>query len=405
MRIIDLALKDLRQVFRDRKSLLFLLIMPIAFTFFFGFAFAKPTGEQDTRLKVGVVNHDPNGSLSGALIDLLTASSAVRPVLVDQATAAQLDSQVLKGDLTAGLVIPLDYSEAVLKGEMPELEIIIDEESNNGQTMRRALQTNITRLFSMVEAAELSARALEAQTPFTSQAERAAYLNDAVTRALLAWKEQPLSITVTVPVQESGAPAADNPYNQFSPGMIVQFVIFGLTQAAMVMVIERKTGAMARLLTTPLKKAELIAGHILGMFILFFLQQVLLVLFGQFVLKVDYLREPLAILTVITALALFVSTLGLLISALARREDQVILWAMIAMFLFSALGGSWFSLEMVGKAFATIGHLTPTAWAMDAFQNILMRGLGLGSVFLPVSIILAYSAAFFGLAVWRFKFE
>ena len=77
MRIIDLALKDLRQVFRDRKSLLFLLVMPIVFTFFFGFAFAKPAGEEDNRLKVGIVNQDPQGILSQSLLDLLSASAAV----------------------------------------------------------------------------------------------------------------------------------------------------------------------------------------------------------------------------------------------------------------------------------------------------------------------------------------
>ena len=72
---------------------------------------------------------------------------------------------------------------------------------------------------------------------------------------------------------------------------------------------------------------------------------------------------------------------------------------------FAALGGAWFSLEMVGKTFATIGHLTPTAWAIDGFQNIIMRGQGLESVLLPVGIILAYSGVFFGLAIWKFKFE
>jgi ABC-2 type transport system permease protein len=404
MRIIDLALKDLRQIIRDRQSLLFMLIMPVAFTFFFGFAFAKPSVQEDNRLKIGIVNQDPQGLLSNTLIDLLSSSAVVRPVLLDEAGAAQVDSQVLKGDLTAALIITSDFSAATLRGEEPQLEVITDEESDAGQTMRRALQTDITRLVSMVKTAELSAQNAEKQQAFTSQAERQAYLEDGVTRALQAWQEQPLSIEITGPVQKADA-AADNPYNQFSPGMIVQFVIFGLVQAAMVMVIERKTGAMARMLTTPMKKVELIAGHILGMFIIFFTQQALLILFGQFVLKVNYLREPLAILIIISALSLFVSALGLLISAIAKREDQVIIWAMITMFLFSALGGSWFSLEMVGKTFATIGHLTPTAWAMDAFQNIILRGLGLSSIFLPVAVILAYAAAFFAIAIWRFKFE
>jgi hypothetical protein len=45
----------------------------------------------------------------------------------------------------------------------------------------------------------------------------------------------------------------------------------------------------------------------------------------------------------------------------------------------------------------------PMAWAMDGFQNIVLRSLGLNSVLLPVGILLTYASTFFGLAVWRFK--
>ena len=107
----------------------------------------------------------------------------------------------------------------------------------------------------------------------------------------------------------------------------------------------------------------------------------------------------------ITVAGAWVAALGLLVSTLSKQEDQVTLYAMVAMFLFSALGGAWFSLEMVGGAFAAIGHLTPTAWAIDGFQNLIVRGQGLASVVQPVSILLAYTAAFFGIAVWKFRYE
>jgi ABC-2 type transport system permease protein len=45
----------------------------------------------------------------------------------------------------------------------------------------------------------------------------------------------------------------------------------------------------------------------------------------------------------------------------------------------------------------------PSSWAMTGYQNILIRGLGLESVWMPVSILLAYALVCFGLAVWRFR--
>jgi ABC-2 type transport system permease protein len=73
------------------------------------------------------------------------------------------------------------------------------------------------------------------------------------------------------------------------------------------------------------------------------------------------------------------------------------------MFLFSAMGGTWFPLETSSGAFAVIGKLMPSAWAMNGYQNILIRGLGSESACLPALVLIAYALGFFGLAVWRFR--
>jgi ABC-2 type transport system permease protein len=192
---------------------------------------------------------------------------------------------------------------------------------------------------------------------------------------------------------------------QASPGMIVQFTILGLVSSASILVLERKTRTLQRMLTTSMRRWEIIAGHTLAMFVVVLTQEALLVVAGQLIFGVDYAREPLAVLMVMAGLAAWIAGLGLFISTLAKVEDQVVVFSLLAMFLFSALGGAWFPLEGTGPAFNTVGHLTPGAWAMDGFQNVVVRGLGVESVLLPAGVLLAYAAAFFGLAVWRFKFE
>jgi ABC-2 type transport system permease protein len=47
----------------------------------------------------------------------------------------------------------------------------------------------------------------------------------------------------------------------------------------------------------------------------------------------------------------------------------------------------------------------PTAWAMDGFQNIILRGLGDASALLPAAILLGVGLLFLAVAVWRFRFE
>jgi len=70
--ILDLASKDLLQMLRDRKTFLFLLLMPVAFTLLFGFIF-NGTAQTDTdaRLPVGLLNQDQAAPLSLELEALL----------------------------------------------------------------------------------------------------------------------------------------------------------------------------------------------------------------------------------------------------------------------------------------------------------------------------------------------
>ena len=80
MRVLNLAYKDLSQILKDWKSGLFLLVMPLLFTLFFGFVFgAGSTTEPDVdpRLPVGVIDQD-HGSLAASRLlgGLMLAAAA-----------------------------------------------------------------------------------------------------------------------------------------------------------------------------------------------------------------------------------------------------------------------------------------------------------------------------------------
>ncbi len=399
MRIIHLAIKDLSQILRDWKSGLFLLIMPLLFTLFFGFVMGSasaPKQEVDPRLPVGVIDRD-GGILAGNLQTLLEESNVIRPVLLAREEFQSADRKVQDGDLAAVIIIPAGYTDGQLADQPVPLDVIIDQNQPASQTVSRALETVSGRLLGAVEAAHIS------QTP---QAQNNLY--DSLAQAISAWQDPALTVAV---IKATGEAAKENEassisgYSQASAGMMVQFSIFGLITSAMVLVLERKSGTLQRLLSSPIRSYEIIAGHVLAMFCIVFAQLSILVLVGQLVFGVDYARQPLAILLMITVLAIWAASLGLLISAISRKEDQVITLSLIAMFVFAAMGGAWFPLEVAGKAFAAIGHIMPTAWAMDGFQNILLRGLAFPSVLLPAGILMLYALAFFGLALWRFRFE
>jgi ABC-2 type transport system permease protein len=395
MRILDLALKDLSQILRDKRSLLFLVAMPIAFTLFMGFAYrsgenGKP---QDPRMPLAWVEETPGGTLSELLYTRLEASDTLKPVQMDKAEAL---AALQKREVDGVLVIPSGFAEEAQAGKVPQITLIADAASTNGQSLYQLLRVPISQLMSAVEISQMSVDMVGNSNEFAPALE-------------LAWKKWGMNNAGSLVrmeqavAQKSESWFGDNPYNQSSPGILVQFAIMGLVTSAQILAQERKSRTLQRLMTTAMKPWEVLIGHLLGMFAIVFLQIAMLVIFGQFVLGVDYLRVPLGTLLVLVALGLWVSSMGLLIGLLARGDDQVTMYSMIAMFGFSALGGAWFPLEMTGGIFAAIGKALPSAWAITGLQNILIRGLTLSSAWLPTGVLLVYALAFFILAVWRFR--
>jgi ABC-2 type transport system permease protein len=185
--------------------------------------------------------------------------------------------------------------------------------------------------------------------------------------------------------------------------MMLQFAIAGLLTAAQVIVAERKSRTLQRLLTTATQRVHIVVGHYLAIFVLIFAQFMILIAFAQLFLKVDYLRLPAATLLVAFSAALCISALGLLIGILAKSEEQAVIFSLIPMFVFAGLGGAWVPLEVTGPTFQAIGHVSPVAWGMDGFENIIARGLGFNSVLVPAAALIGYAAIFFFLAVGRFR--
>jgi ABC-type Na+ efflux pump permease subunit len=244
MRVIDLALKDLLQIVRDWKSALFLLVMPILFTLFFGFIFGSSGAGDDPRLPVGFVDHDGASALSTSLQDLMETSDAIRLVILEGDEADRAADLVRDEDLAAVVIVPSGVG-ADLASAPPAsaLTLIVDQNAPAGQTAIYAVQAAVMRLLGAVETAQLSAETYEAKKGFEDETARQAYLNETLALATTAWGQPPLTVTV----EQSGAPAEneeDAPINAFlqsSPGMIVQFAIFGLNTSAMVLVLERKS--------------------------------------------------------------------------------------------------------------------------------------------------------------------
>jgi ABC-2 type transport system permease protein len=396
-RIFTLAGKDLLETRRDRLALIFTVVMPVAFTAFFGLLF----GGGSDRLPLAVWSGDA-GPVATQLVSQLQKSDVVT---VHQVTKADAEQNVADNKVAAALEIPAGFSAAVAAGKPATLTVVGVSGSSGSQTVR----TEVNALAGQAVAAEQAARAAVA-TGAGGPRSILAGAESALQAAALS-KARPITTqalahpAATIKVVEAGAAAGQVPsgFVLSSPGMMINFILFSITGAGAALIVERKNFTLMRLMTTRLRRWEMIAGKILGMFALTFIQQIILIGIGQFLFGVDYLRDPAALLLMMIALSAVASTLGLLLASLLKTEQALIAATVLTSMSVAALSGAWFPLEITGPAFQFVGHLLPTSWILDGLRGIVLRGFNVPDVMPAFGFSLVWATALFAIAVWRFR--
>ena len=392
-RILTIVKNDLLQLVRERQTFLFLLLMPVVFTLLFSFAFnGNKNNAENPKISVAYMDLDA-GQLSPALEKMFAAVETFNLSPQKSVPTLDLQTQVDNGEFAAAVVIPRGYSAAMLAGELLAVQLIGDP----------------AKIYAVeAQASNISARLLNAVQAAGSVSQPDANSNvafkTAFDTALSQLETPPMTISENTADDQKSSQPGITPA-QSSPGMMLQFALAGLLTSAQMIVNERKSRVLQRMLTTATARFHILAGHYLSIFVLIFSQLMILIVFGQMALGLNYFSQILSTILMALSAALCIAAIGLLIGILAKTDDQAIMFALIPMFVLSGLGGAWMPLEMTGKTFQAIGHVSPIAWGMDGFKSILINGQGLDGVWLPALAMLAYAVLFFALAAWRFYFK
>ena len=402
-KIFQIAIKDIVQTMQAPLGFLIPLVMYLLFTGIIGAAFGG-IGVKDTKLPIGLI---ADGVKLEILSDFQSNMESSAPIeWVNFSDPEILRKEILDGDLAGGIILAEDLVYEDLSLNDGGVVLIADISSTGGQTVELVLKKTISRMVSSNLIADIVVESVNTVYPYSSQdaVDIARAYNISIANEAL---QTPAVTTSLEEVQNnsSGIAGADSAFVQSSPGMLVQYTINSILGTAAVIVLERKSRTLQRLLTSSLNITQVLAGHALFIFFIAFVQQSLLVIAGQFIFGVNYFQDPAAIWLMITAFSLWITGLGMLIGVAAKNSEQVILFSLLSMFLFTALGGAWFPLEGTSELFNLIGHLTPGAWVMDGFQNIIVRGLGFQSVLKPAGILLLFAMGFLTSSLIVFQVE
>lgn len=407
--LLAFGCKELLILGRDRQALALLFLMPSFFILVMSVALEGvfEAGTRDRPLTVLVVNRD-SGDLAARTLAALGTLSGVR--LLEGNERGPFDEAAAEAEIRAGrqrfaLVFDPDYSRR-LRGEAPAgaLRLLVDPAVNpQVQAIVRGAIEGVADRVRL--AAELPGRVqalLEsvAEPGFAEEVEADDERLAAIER-LVSDPARRLTLELAAPpgAGESRRPTATE---QNVPAYAIFGVFFIVLTLAKSFLRERSEGTLIRLRTAPLAGWVFLLGKLLPFYLVNLVQLALMFGVGCLVFGMR-LGDPAAFVLVSLATSAAANGLGVLVAALGRSEAQVDTLAVLLAITLAALGGLMVPAYVMPGPLQTLSRLTPQAWALAGYQDVIVRGLGVSEVWPEALMLLAFALGFGLLGLLRLR--
>jgi ABC-2 type transport system permease protein len=370
-----LVRKDLVTFLRDRKALVVSIITPIVIAAFFGFLFGGDAAV--SRIEVGTIDQDGSELSKAIVADLASdASLATEPM-----SEAQARQRVQSGKLRAAIVFPAGFGAAAPSAlfggaAKPAVQLLYDP----SQSLVRPIIEGLLTLHVMQH----------------------------MTRALFSASGS-AGGGLTVPFTITNVAVSTGPhYNSYAhsfAGMSVQFILFMGVDAGIGLLLMQQQGVWRRLRAAPLSRGVLLGSRVVGTTLIALLILAVVYLVAAIFFRVRIAGSVVGFAGVAVAFALLAATTGLMIAAIGRSVAATRGLSTFAVLILVMLGGAWVPAFVFPEWLRRFSALVPTRWAVDGLDAMTWRGLPVEAALGPVAVMLAWTALFALIAVWRFDWE
>ncbi len=174
-------------------------------------------------------------------------------------------------------------------------------------------------------------------------------------------------------------------------------IIFGMAD----ILNDKKLRAFQRTLVSPIKKRDIVIGNLISTMAIGFMQMLVVLLVGQFVLGIDWGQYFYGVVLIVFTFIFTVSSLGLLLSNVVSTMGQLGALTPIIITATSMIGGCMWPLEIVNsKVLLIASNFTPQKWALAGIKSIAMYNNELSSIIKPTAVLLFMGIVFLILGIY-----
>ncbi len=382
MKALAIARANLVRTFRDRQGIFFIILLPMILIVVLGITYG---GQGSAR--VGVMDAD-GGPFAKELTADIAASMEARIQVRSYGTVADLRDAVARGFVEFGLAIPAGYSAALSSGAPASLEYAAPPTTAGG-AVRPTVERAVAAQSALVRAAR-----------FAAAQERISF-DDALAAAKASRAAAP-GVAVVVESVASSPTAGVSGFSLGAQGQVILFMFLTALTGAVELITTRQLGISRRMLSTPTSVRTIILGEGIGRVGLSLLQGAFIVVASALLFQVDW-ANPVATAAIVVVFSFVCGGAAMLVGAVAATASQAGSIGPALGLLLGLLGGTMVPPDVFPETMRTASHLTPHAWAMDAFRGLLLRGETLVDILPQLAVLAGFAVVLLSLAVWRFR--
>jgi ABC-2 type transport system permease protein len=370
---------ELLRFLRDRSNIFFVFIFPLLLVLVLGSQFGG--GSSQGRVSIA---GEP-----GALQEAITAQLEAQDVTVDTGSEDDVLEQVSRGRTGAGLFLPEGATAAYESGEQVTLEIVPSSGANGITTQQQVSSAVETLQLGRAQVAALTARGVD----------------PAEAEAALARAEEQLTLP-TVQVQDVDEIAQEfSGLGQFDLGATSQLLLFVflISLAGSGSLIQaRREGVIARSLAAPISTGQVLLGQAGGRFTIAFFQGAYIMLATAVLFGVAWGNLLLAGLVLVVFSAVAAGAAMVLGSVMDNEAAASGVGVGLGLVL-AGMGGGMVPLEIFSGTLQQVAHITPHAWAYDAFADIQRHDAGLFEILPEIGVLAAMAAVALVIGTWALR--
>lgn len=372
--LFRLAWNDIRLTTRDRAAFFWILLLPVGMMWIFG-----QTGGNRGPAKASLLIEDHDGGFVAQSLrrELAASADKIELEVIEGAAPPPAPAKIP----ARRLILPAGLSEGLLaqKKQTLRLEVSPSADRDLNQNVDTVLRRALVRTVGQFLVLEVEGRPAEPAAIGEKYAEIAG--------------RPPL---VELAVSNVGrAKTTPQGYAQSVPGILTMVVMMmTLIYGGVFLVLEKENGLLRRQLTLPLSRGRLIAGKILGRFLLAALQIAILLTVGRFFFGLDLGASVPGLVLLLLCYAVAVAGLSILLGAYARSREQASTLGWLLSMALAALGGCWWPAEIMPDWLRSAALALPTSWAMDGLHQLISYGNGMAAIVLPSLVLLGFGITF-----------